>query len=267
MAKKKNGYFKENGKWVYYANGKVLEGKDIIRHRTTGQTEKNILQGGFIDPLSKNLSNAAKDVLLIGRGSDKTSGGKPISALQEKYADQRGIKIDPRTDPRLQQQYLNNDERVPQSGIATDLLDGLSAKVDFSNANKLNINPYFRQENIQKFTDQGIQAPGKALPEGTEFPYKGKNDLTIANVNDNAPIEKAVNTDYEDEHPLSDPDYNRESTRANQEKLQISNNSERVKAIERVYGAQLMHKKTKEARNAFIKKKLNQAPSVMEIEN
>jgi len=40
-----------------------------------------------------------------------------------------------------------------------------------------------------------------------------------------------------------------------------------VKAIERVYGAQLMHKKTKEARNAFIQKKLKQAPSVMEVEN
>ena len=252
MAKKKNGYFKENGKWVYYANGKVLEGKDIIRHRTTGQTEKNILQGGFIDPLSKNLSNAAKDVLLIGRGSDKTSGGKPISALQEKYADQRGIKIDPRTDPRLQQQYLNNDERVPQSGIATDFLDGLSAKVDFSNANKLSIAPSFRPENIQKFADAGYQVPGKftGLKANVNDEASNENAVVTENTEDNVVPIKDKGTTYD--NPLDDPDYNPEATNANKNKAKLAMGGqsmrtmeERTKAIERAYGSMSKEAKRK----------------------
>ena len=91
-----------------------------------------------------------------------------------------------------QQQYLKNDERVPQSGLATDYLEGLGVNIDFTNKNKLNINPGFRPE----VTDN--PAVQKLAGE-----YKGLDDLTIqkADVNDKAPIEKAINNsnDYERE--------------------------------------------------------------------
>tara|TARA_Y100001963_G_scaffold144896_1_gene217689 strand:+ start:43 stop:939 length:897 start_codon:yes stop_codon:yes gene_type:complete len=52
------------------------------------------------------------------------------------------------------------------------------------------------------------------------------------------------------------------------DKLKISKRDEdRVKAIERTYGAQLMYRKTKKERDAFIQSKLDRAPTQLEVEN
>jgi len=52
------------------------------------------------------------------------------------------------------------------------------------------------------------------------------------------------------------------------DKLKISKrDKDRVKAIERTYGAQLMHRKTKKERDAFIQSKLDRAPTQLEVEN
>ena len=104
-----------------------------------------------------------------------------------------------------QQQYLKNDERVPQNMINTaDFLDGLGMELSFTNKNKLSLAPGFRPE----VTDNpAVQKLAGEYTGGSEFPSKGKNDLTIANVNDNAPIEKAVN------NTNVSPDYEREVAR------------------------------------------------------
>ena len=151
-----------------------------------------------------------------------------------------------------QQQFLKNDDRVPQSTINTaEFLDGLGMDLTFTNKNKLNINPYFGQEHIDKFKDAGYQAP-----ETKEVKLSGTSPLAI---NQDQTIEENVDKDVNKSDVIQVP--KSDSLKINKK------DEERVKAIERVYGAQLMHKKTKEARNAFIKKKLNQAPSVMEVEN
>ncbi len=98
----KKGYYKEGGEWVYYANGKKLKGLDILTYHITNQTEKSI-PAAVID----SLANAGQDLLLLPQGSKYTSGGKPVSALDAKYAKERGIKLDP-----LQTEVFPTEDRL-----------------------------------------------------------------------------------------------------------------------------------------------------------
>jgi len=98
----KKGYYKEGGQWVYYANGKKLKGLDILTYHITNQTEKSI-PAAVID----SLANAGQDLLLLPQGSKYTSGGKPVSALDAKYAKERGIKLDP-----LQTEVFPTEDRL-----------------------------------------------------------------------------------------------------------------------------------------------------------
>ncbi len=86
----KKGYYKEGGQWVYYGNGKKLKGLDILTYHITNQSEKSIPAA-----VRDALVNAGQDLLLLPQGSKYTSGGKPVSALDAKYAKERGIKLDP----------------------------------------------------------------------------------------------------------------------------------------------------------------------------
>ena len=219
----KNRYKEKVGdKWVWYdrATGKPWDDKEVLKAFNIDKygtaTPKKDLKFLKSKQLLINKTNIEKPGMQGGAGYNiRRAFSAPtkdpnVKVFDEEMAAKRealGRKLltaqgQSSYATPLQQQFFNT-----QSGIATDFLDGLSAKVDFSNTNKLNIAPGFRPEVTDNPAVQKLVGEYPIINKTGEYTgLKGTDDLTIqkANVNDNAPIEKAVNNtdvsqDYERE--------------------------------------------------------------------
>ena len=223
--------------------------------RNVGRLGEGVTPGGLtIDDVFANTRRFFSPNLYNEKGEKI---GKQIDVRREAVADataRQALTAQGKSSYATpeQQQYLKNDERVPQSGLASDYLDGLGVDINFTNKNKLNINPGFRQENIDKFAGQGIQAPGKftGLKANVNDEASNENAVVTENTEDAVVPIKGKGPTYD--NPLDDPDYNPEATNANKNKAKLAMGGqsmrtmeERTKAIERAYGSMSKEAKRK----------------------
>ena len=185
------------------------------------------------DLKSYNEQFKKRDAELLARVSNRYVGTKVNRASELFIAGER-------LQPKFSKESGSSYKIKPNYIERYDPSSEVSLKKEDEKKEALRIQKLEEQDDLRgNMTDSEM----KTSAEGTwgPSPTWGVGDGVNINITGNQPANNTEGTTYE--HPLSDPDYNVESTKANQNKAKLALGGqsmrtleERTKAIERAYG-------------------------------